>query len=152
MDPAFKDRFFERLMPKFLNDMQYLNEESLYKLLWSFVKAERLVVEQDAYQWSLVRQMIQKRIKEFSPSVITNILVLSTRAKAYEAAIKDQRGLDFWDSMEPELILKMASMDLTDLINLMWSSLEIKKGGKAFYDELEKIIKRKILKVKDEDF
>ena len=34
----------------------------------------------------------------------------------------------------------------------MWSALEIKKGSNTFYDELEKVIKRKIFKVKDEEF
>jgi len=43
-------------------------------------------------------------------------------------------------------------MELSDLINLMWSSLEIKRGSKTFYDELEKVMTRRIHKVKDEDF
>ena len=61
-------------------------------------------------------------------------------------------GKDFWNMLEPELILKMREMELSDLINLMWSSLEIKRGSKTFYDELEKVMTRRIHKVKDEDF
>ena len=59
---------------------------------------------------------------------------------------------DFWNILEPELILKMREMDLSDLINLMWSALEIKRGSQTFFEELEKVMTRRIHKVKDEDF
>ena len=41
MDPTYCARFFERFMAKFINDMKYLDDSTLYKLLWSFVKAGR---------------------------------------------------------------------------------------------------------------
>ena len=64
---------------------------------------------------------------------MTNILVLSTVAKDFEASAKAEHGVDFWDSMEPFVILKMKEMDLEDLINLMWSALEVEKGSATFF-------------------
>ena len=60
--------------------------------------------------------------------------------------------MDFWDSMEPELILKLRDADLEDLINLMWSAIEIDKGSPMFYEEIEKEITKRILRVKDDEF
>ena len=34
----------------------------------------------------------------------------------------------------------------------MWSAIEVKKGSKTFYSELETELKKRILKVQDEDF
>jgi len=42
-----------------------------------------------------------------------------------------------FEVIEPELILKMKTMLLPDLINLLWSVLEINKGSKLFYKKLE---------------
>lgn len=82
--------------------------------------------------------------------MLTNILVLSTVAKDVEAV--DTGELDFWDSLETHVILKMKEMELSDLINLMWSGMEINKGSRTFYSELEKEMTKRILKVKDEDY
>ena len=87
-----------------------------------------------------------------SPKILTNILVLSTRGKAHEFEAEEIGQIDFWDSMEPIMILKMANMDLEDLINLMWSAMEIERGSRSFQDELEKELTKRILKIKDEEF
>lgn len=150
MDGKYQELFFSKYMHHFVRNIQFLKEETLYKMLWSFVKADRLVVREDAYEWTQVKQAIQERARELSPKVMTNILVLSTVAKDVEAT--DTGELDFWDSLETHVILKMKEMDLGDLINLMWSAMEIEKGSKSFYRELEKEMTKRILKVKDEDY
>jgi hypothetical protein len=38
-------------MTAFVRNLPYLKEETLYQMLWSFVKADRLVVREDAYEW-----------------------------------------------------------------------------------------------------
>lgn len=86
-----------------------------------------------------------------SPKVLTNILVLSTMAKD-EDSNKKGGALDIWDAVEPTLTMKIRDMDLEDLLNLMWSSIEIEKGSGAFSRELENEISKRILKVKDEEF
>ena len=43
-------------------------------------------------------------------------------------------------------------MAIEDLINLLWSSLQIKKGSHYFYERLEEEIGRRIKGVKDEQF
>lgn len=57
-----------------------------------------------------------------------------------------------FEVIEPELILKMKTMLLPDLINLLWSVLEINKGSKLFYSKLEDELSVRIRQVKDEDF
>ena len=42
-------------MSKFSKEIQYLHEETLYKILWSFIKAGRLVVKEDVYEWMTVK-------------------------------------------------------------------------------------------------
>ena len=49
MDEGYKRMFFDCLMDRFVKDLPFLNEETLYKILWSLIKAERLVVKDDAY-------------------------------------------------------------------------------------------------------
>jgi hypothetical protein len=43
-------------------------------------------------------------------------------------------------------------MNLEDLINLMWASIKISKGSQIFFNQLEKMLSKQILKVKDEQF
>jgi hypothetical protein len=49
MDEKYKKMFFDRLIDKFIKDLPFLKEDTLYKILWSIIKAERLVVNNDAY-------------------------------------------------------------------------------------------------------
>ena len=64
---------------------------------------------------------------------MTNIMVLSTKAKIFETAMSEQGRVDFWDSMEPQVILNMKEMKLEELINLMWSAQKVYKGSKLFF-------------------
>lgn len=84
MDKTFKAMFFDKAIDKFVGNMPYLKEDTLYKILWSMFKAERLTSGGDFMQWFRVRSIIQKRLKEFSPKVLTNILALSTLAQKSE--------------------------------------------------------------------
>lgn len=45
----------------------------------------------------------------------------------------------------------MKSMALPDLINLLWSVQEIKRGSKFFFEKLEEEIMSRIRGVKDDD-
>ena len=46
----------------------------------------------------------------------------------------------------------MKVMSLDDLINLMWSALEINRGGQLFYETLEGELGKRIRGIKDEQF
>ena len=46
----------------------------------------------------------------------------------------------------------MKEMDLQDLINLLWTSIEVKRGSEIFFKEIENQLTKKILKIKDEEF
>lgn len=44
----------------------------------------------------------------------------------------------------------MKAMALDDLINLMWTSLEINRGGKLFFETLESELAKRIRGIKDD--
>ena len=58
MDVKYRKEYFNNFLTKFQNDIDILKEETLYKILWSFIKAERLVIREDAYDWYRLRQSI----------------------------------------------------------------------------------------------
>ena len=58
MDEKYKRMFFDKFVDKFIKDLEFLNEETLYKVLWSLVKAKRLVVKNDAIIWMTVREVL----------------------------------------------------------------------------------------------
>ena len=43
-------------------------------------------------------------------------------------------------------------MSLDDLINLMWSALEMNRGGEMFYKTLESELAKRIRGIKDDQF
>jgi len=48
--------------------------------------------------------------------------------------------------------LKMKSMSLDDLINLLWSALEMDRGGELFFRNLEGELAKRVRGIKDEQF
>lgn len=58
MDDKYQEVFFDKYMTHFVQNIKFLKEETLYQMLWSFIKANRLVVREDQYEWSLVKQTI----------------------------------------------------------------------------------------------
>lgn len=51
MDKNHRDQFFDKFLDSYLKDMKYLDEATLYKILWAFIKADRLKVKADVYEW-----------------------------------------------------------------------------------------------------
>ena len=58
MDPRYRDMYFDKFLDKFIRDLPYLDENLLYKILWAFIKAERLVIKEDAFEWMQVRKVL----------------------------------------------------------------------------------------------
>lgn len=100
--------------------------------------------------WLRIRDLLTEKSQEMDPRILTNLLVLSTKVREFEQ--KTSNITDLWDSFEPRLVLKLDSMQLDDLVNLLWSSLRVNKGTRAFFDELEKAIRKRVYKFKDEEF
>lgn len=119
MDKTYKAEFFDKLMDKFVHDISYLKEETIYKILWSFLKADRLNVKEDSFEWFQVKGAIKQRANEFSAKTLSDIIILSTVAK--------EKGKEdgFWDALEVDVILKMKEMKLGELTNLLWSAVEV---------------------------
>ena len=57
---------------------------------------------------------------------------------------------DLFTQIESDVIIKMKEMSLDDLINLLWSTLEIGKGSEIFYQSLESELAKRIRGIKDD--
>ena len=130
MDKTYKGLFFEKTKEKFFKELKYLKEETLYKILWACVKAGELTISENSSEWQGIKQVIISRSKELSPKVFSDILVLSTLESKQET---NSKAADFFSSVEADLIISMKSMALDDLLNLMWSALEIDRGSQFFF-------------------
>jgi len=84
----------------------------------------------DWLEWQGIKQIIISRSKELSPKVFSDILVLSTLESKQET---NSKAADLFSSVEADLIISMKSMALDDLLNLMWSALEIDRGSQFFF-------------------
>lgn len=91
----------------------------------------------------MIKDILVLKAKEIKPKILTDIIVLSTQEKGGQTS-------DFFDRIEPEVIFKMREMSLDDLINLLWSALQIKKGTHFFYEKLEEELSKRIRGIKDE--
>jgi hypothetical protein len=78
MDDTYRGVFFKKMRPKFLKELKYLKEETLYKILWSLIKAKELKVTEDSPEWVMVKDVLIARTKELSPKVLSDLLLLST--------------------------------------------------------------------------
>ena len=83
---------------------------------------------------------------------MADILVLATKEEQDAKEGDVDIGNDLFTQVEAEIILKMKAMNLEDLINLMWSALEINRGGQFFYETLEGELSKRIRGIKDEQF
>ena len=142
-DPIYQKLFFNITRDKFLKELKYLKDETTYKILWALLKAGQLTVKNDDYAWQNIKQILIQKAKDIHPKYLTDILVLSTKEKGGDKS-------DFFEKLEADLILKMREMALDDLINLLLSSLEIKKGTHYFYEKLEEELSKRIRGVKDD--
>lgn len=152
MDPTYRKLFFDKFMDRFVTDLRYLDDDTLYKMVWTFIRADRFQKDEDAMHWYRIRELLIDKSAEIDPRVLTNLLVLSTKVKNFDEKTTKNTGSDLWDAFEPRLVLKLDSMQLEDLVNLLWSSLRVNKGTRAFYEELEKAIRKRVYKFKDEEF
>jgi hypothetical protein len=133
--------FFEKVRDRFIKELQYLKDETAYKILWAMFKAEQITAHSNDFTWQLLRDQIITKAKTMKPKYLTDIIVLTTKQKS---------DSDFFDKLEPVLTSKMREMAIEDLINLLWSALRIAKGSHYFYDRLEEEIGRRIMGVKDD--
>ena len=44
MDETYKRMFFSKLRMRFLKEIEFLNDETLYKILWAFFKAKAITI------------------------------------------------------------------------------------------------------------
>ena len=51
IDDKHRKHFFDRFIDKFMQDLSYLKEDTLYKLVWAMIKGGRLVEPGDAFYW-----------------------------------------------------------------------------------------------------
>lgn len=149
MDETYKNLFFEKSSDKFLKELRYLKDETLYKIVWAMVKSRSVIIAAESARWTAVKAAISERAAEISPKVMSDLLVLSTmEAVASEA----ENPRDLFSQVEGELMKKMKLMALDDLINIMWTALKIDRGTKPFFERLERELVKRIKGIKDEQY
>ena len=78
MDTKYQEQFFRHFMSKFARDINFIGEDALYKIFWSFVRTNRVNIEENGFDWLVLKSALQKRIGEFSASTISKLLVLTS--------------------------------------------------------------------------
>ena len=150
MDDTYKKMFFSKLRMRFIKEIEYLSDETLYKILWAFFKAKAITIQTSNPEWQAIKEILVKKSKDIGPKVLTDILVIATtEEREAGSAVTDN---DLFTQIEADVILKMKEMNLDDLINLLWSALEIGKGSQLFYQSLEGELAKRIRGIKDEQF
>lgn len=83
MDKNYRALFFETFKEKFIKDLQHLDQEIMYKILWSFAKSDLIKFKEEfGTEWSFIKKAIIKKAKDMDPKILTNILVLATVTKS----------------------------------------------------------------------
>lgn len=144
-DATYCGLYFNKVRDKFLQNFNFLKDETVYKFLWAMFKADQFTAQPNDYKWQLIKDQLVTRAKETQPKYLTNILVLASRQKGGDQG-------DFFEKVEPVLIAKMREMVIEDLVNLFWSSLQIKKGTHYFYERLEEELTLRVKGIKDDQF
>lgn len=148
MDDTYKGMFFKRMQDKFMKEMRYLKDETLYKIVWAMVKSESVTIAANSVEWTAIKASIGDRAAEISPKIMADLLVLST----LEASAEEQQSDDLFSKVEGELMNKMKLMSLDDLINLLWTALKIDRGSGMFFERLERELTKRIRSIKDEQY
>ena len=79
MPETYKKMFFEKMRIKFLKELSYLNDETMYKIIWSFFKGNALTVNKKNKDWEAVKQVLAKKSKDINPQIMADLLVLATK-------------------------------------------------------------------------
>jgi hypothetical protein len=98
----------------------------------------------------VIKTAITERVNDLSPKILSDLLLLSTKDSNIVGSSEHNKKIDLFDALETNLILKMKSMSLDDLIQLMWSSIEMQRGSALYYKELEKELTKRIRGIKDD--
>ena len=147
MDETYKKLFFEKTKDKMMRELRHLKDDTLYKIVWSLVKARVVIVSSKSSQWTLIKDAIVDRSAEISPKVMSDLLVLSTMESTFD---ESESPTDLFSKVENDLMRKMKFLNLDDLINMLWTALKINKGSSVFYERLENEISKRIRGIKDE--
>ena len=148
MDDTYKGMFFKKMQDKFMKEMRYLKDETLYKIVWAMIKSESVTIAANSVEWTAIKASISDRAAEINPKIMADLLVLST----LEASAEEVESDDLFSKVEGELMNKMKLMSLDDLINLLWTALKINRGSGIFFERLEKELTKRIRSIKDEQY
>jgi hypothetical protein len=92
----------------------------------------------------LLKDGVRHRSKELSPKILSDLILLSTMGKSDHD--------DLFSTLEPDIILKLKSMSLDDLINIMWAAGEVNRGGPLLYETLETELSKRLRAIRDDQF
>lgn len=149
MDDTYKGLFFDKMTDKFMKELRYLKDETLYKIVWALINSKSVVVASNSLRWTAIKTVIKERAKDMTPKIMADLLVLSTM----EATASEANNVnDLFSDVETQLMSKMKVMALDDLINLLWTALKIERGSPLFFERLERELGKRIRGIKDDQY
>lgn len=78
MDETYKRLFFEKTNQKFIRELRYLKDETIYKIVWAMIKSQTVTVSAQSDEWHSIKAVVSERCNEISPKIMSDLLVLST--------------------------------------------------------------------------
>ena len=78
MDETYKNMFFSKLRMRFIKEIEFLNDETLYKILWAFFKGKAITIQTSNPEWQAIKEILVKKSKDINPKILTDILVIAT--------------------------------------------------------------------------
>jgi hypothetical protein len=51
MDSVYRSMFFDKTRDKFIKELEYLKDETMYKILWALFKADKITAQAHDLTW-----------------------------------------------------------------------------------------------------
>lgn len=150
VDETYRKQYFAKVKDHFLKELKHLKGETMYKIVWSLMRADELKIEKENFEWQQIKKIIIKRAKDLDTKLLTDILVMATKEKSEGAFIGEDMKEDLFTQIEPTLIVKMSKMTLDELLNVLWAVVEVNRGTPLLYETIEEELTKRIRLIKDE--
>jgi predicted nucleic-acid-binding protein len=63
MDKVYRDSFFFHFKDRFMKELEYLDSETMYKIIWSLIKSEAIIVNDSSSDWTKIKDIVIKKVK-----------------------------------------------------------------------------------------
>jgi hypothetical protein len=87
VDETYRKSYFLKVRERFIKELKHLKGETMYKIIWSMMRANQLTISKENYEWQEIKKIIIKRAKKLDTRLLTDFMVMATKEKSEGAAI-----------------------------------------------------------------